>query len=162
MKYFHTHISILIVCIGLVSCAERPHRSDPDQLQFVVWDDIIILDMYINNRKAKFIVDTGASISLIDTNQSAKYRYQYYANDNKGQLTGFGGQENFVRTSVIELSSCEGVHYNNVKFYAANLNHINKVLSSRNIQVLGILGADFLNGHKVVINYHTRRLVITR
>ena len=58
-------------------------------------DKRLIVAVKINGKSANMLVDTGASMSLVDDNQSGKYGYER-RNKLSGTITGVGGEQSDV------------------------------------------------------------------
>lgn len=133
---------------------ERP------MVDFEIHGNMLIVEGYVNQKWAKFIVDTGASISLLDYNQSKKYKFDYFINT-QSRLTGFGGRSRLMNTSEISFK-LKGISDQGSNFLASDLSGINRALSKSNQRVLGILGSDFLKAHGAIIDYQLRRIMLSR
>ena len=69
-----------ILTIGIAcSCTIQQPVPSSTSIDFEVHHNILIIEGYVNERWAKFVVDTGASTSLLDQNQSKKYRFFEFA-----------------------------------------------------------------------------------
>lgn len=106
----------------------------------------IILSVKINKKKARFVVDTGASNSVIDENQ--KERLNINAAISDIVATGAG------RTDIpIAIAK-------NVKL-EINLDHVNLAIIDYNGQrVDGIIGSDILTEINAIIDYNDLNIFI--
>ncbi len=127
-------------------------------IDFETHNNIIIVEAYVNEKWAKFVVDTGASISLLDFNQSKKYRFNYSI-DPETRLTGFGGRSKLMRTSDVSFQFKEVTNYH-PNFFASDLSGLNRILSQHNQKILGILGSDFLKRNGAIIDYSANKIDI--
>lgn len=59
-------------------------------------DKRLIIEVKVNDKKAYFLIDTGASIGLIDNNKRKKFDLSV-GNKYKGTLVGAGGEMRNVR-----------------------------------------------------------------
>ncbi|MEQ9404294.1 MAG: aspartyl protease family protein [Cyclobacteriaceae bacterium] len=125
-------------------------------VNFEIHNNILIVEAYVNQKWAKFVVDTGASISLLDYNQAKKYDFRYFA-DTDTKLTGFGGRSRLMKTSGVAFR-LHGLNDRESGFFASDLSGINKILSGSNQRVLGILGSDFLIANGAVIDYQLEKI----
>lgn len=68
-------------------------------------DKRLIIEVLINDKKAYFLIDTGASVGLIDKNQKKKYDLAIGKKFN-GSLVGAGGEIDDVRycNTLIDFS----------------------------------------------------------
>ncbi len=115
--------------------------------------------MNINGKPAKFLVDTGASVSLIDMKQEKKYHFSSYENLGSGVMNSFSGLNKLMLTSRIEVKHNQNT-FKGFKFYAANIDYLHRFLEKRSIHILGIVGADFLLKNKAIIDYQNRKLIL--
>ena len=149
-----------ILTIGIAcSCTIQQPVSSSTSIDFEVHHNILIIEGYVNERWAKFVVDTGASTSLLDQNQSKKYRFSYSV-DPEVRLTGFGGRTALMKTSSV-LFNLKGLSSSEYSFSASDLRGLNTILAQNNQKVLGIIGSDFLRHHGAIIDYSQNKIVFT-
>lgn len=115
--------------------------------------------MNINGKPAKFLVDTGASVSVIDMKQEGKYHFSYSKNLGNGVMNSFSGINKLMLTSRIEVKHNQYT-FRGFKFYASNIDYLQRFLEKRSIHILGIVGADFLIKNKAIIDYQNRKLIL--
>ncbi len=154
---------ILLIIVFTISGCTRDTRmnasENPTAIDFEVHQNVIIVEAFLNNRWGKFIIDTGASVSLLDFNQSKKYNFSYSV-DADNRLTGFGGRTRLMKTSVVDFKIQKTISSRSYRFSASDLSGLNAVLSQSQQRVLGVLGNDFLQSHGVVIDYPKKKLLI--
>lgn len=133
--------------------------ENPTAIDFEVHQNIIIVEAFLNNRWGKFIIDTGASISLLDFTQAKKYNFTY-SMDTDRRLTGFGGRTRLMKTSMVDFTMQKAASNRSFRFSASDLSGLNTILSQSEQRVLGILGNDFLQSYGVIIDYPKKKLLI--
>ena len=143
------------------SCTSSKLPSQQTPLKFQIWDNIIYLDVKVNGKKARFIVDTGAALSLIDVNQSKFYGFDVTQLDHSNFIQGFGSKNQLLAASHINVQYHE-FDLRGLKFWGSDLSHLNDFLQPRNIKILGVLGSDYLAQEKAIIDYERRSLVLNR
>ena len=150
----------ILMCLVLQGCVTQRLSNEVNEssINFEVHNNIIIVEAYVNQKWAKFVVDTGASISLLDFNQSKKYRFNYFI-DPESRLTGFGGQSKLMKTSDVSFYFKE-VDNHHPTFFASDLSGLNRILSQHNQKILGILGSDFLKTNGAIIDYSAQKIGI--
>lgn len=148
---------VFIMGIALFSCASPPQRSSPDELTIRITENLILVKLLVNGKQANFIVDTGASVSIIDRQQASKYRFRCFDNLDQGSMNSMAGISSLILTSGIELRY-QNHQFRHVKFYASDMDYINRFMKERHVYILGILGADFLKRNQAVIDYKHRRI----
>lgn len=151
---------ILFIGIGFSCATQLPSAPVVSpEVAFEVHHNILIVGGYVNDKWAKFIVDTGASTSLLDLNQSKKYKFSY-AIDPETRITGFGGRSHLMRTSTV-LFNLNGLSAGDYQFSASDLKGLNNILAQNNQRVLGIIGSDYLRHHGAIIDYSQNKIVFT-
>jgi hypothetical protein len=128
-------------------------------IDLIIQKKIAFVEFDTNGKRGLFILDTGASISLIDKAQANEYDFEYYPQNGEGNIHGLGGKNSFNVTSSIDLRYGTSFKVRH-KFYSSDLGALKSFLLLNNIKILGILGADFFLCHKVIIDYSKSRLVI--
>ena len=149
-----------ILLIGICfSCGiQQQSATVPNpSVDFEVHHNLLIIEGYVNDKWAKFIVDTGASTSVLDLSQSKKYKFSY-AIDPDTRMAGFGGHSKLMKTSSVQFM-LDGLPTNELNFSASDLRGINTVLLQKNQKILGIIGSDFLRNHRAVIDYDRNKIV---
>lgn len=152
---------MIIISFGLSSNRVFTPFCGSHEIPITIYWNIIFIELEVNDRPAMFIVDTGASVSLVDRQQASEYEFICHENVGSGKINGLTGINTLVPTSRINVS-----HYNykfrGIKFYAIDIDPIHEYLEKRNIHILGILGADFLIKNKAVIDYENKILILNR
>ena len=141
------------------SCTSSKLPLQHTSLQFQVWDNIIYLDVKVNGKKARFIVDTGAALSLIDINQSKRYGFKVFEGNHTNFIQGFASQSQLYNTSSVRVQY-QDLDLNRIKFWGFDLSHLNDFLQPRYIKILGVLGSDYLAREKAIIDYGHRAVVL--
>lgn len=107
----------------------------------------------VNGIKGRFILDTGAGATIVESTKKDKFNMKVEADTIKA--TGAGGTGLEVQSSdgnVFELVA--GHAQKNFTFKLLSLEHINGALRSLQLEEIdGIIGADFLSGRSAVIDY---------
>lgn len=106
----------------------------------------------INRTEGRFILDTGAGISVIEEQSSEKFNLKAVMSDCKA--TGVGSGEIHVYKSEANQLNIDGYHIENLILMVINLEHVNNRLESAGIEkVDGVLGSDVLTRAKAIIDY---------
>jgi hypothetical protein len=109
---------------------------------------LLFVRLNINGKGGHFLVDTGANISALDIKQMDEYSFGH--NDVDSPVTGVGGKWIiYEATNVI-------VDYNgeilDINFTVNDLTHVREALSEY-VNLLGIIGGDFLIKNNMIIDY---------
>ena len=120
---------------------------------------ILISALFADNFEAKWAIDTGASKTVFDINLD-KF-YITLSDEDTDELHSAGTNGNPIKTTVALLKpfSIGNLKIENQKVPLIDLTNINKLYQkTRNIQICGLLGGDFLKKHNAVIDYREKIL----
>lgn len=113
----------------------------------------ILLSVKINEKKARFVVDTGASNSVIDENQ--KERLNINAAISDIVATGAGRTDIPIAIAKNVKLEINSLLLDNKEFIVMNLDHVNLAIMDYNGQrVDGIIGSDILTEIHAIIDYN--------
>ena len=149
MKNFNLSKLLVLLLIILVSGCKKD--TDPSTIQFSTQKNVPVIYVKVNNKPAIFILDTGASVSIIDKNFKTHYGFGTMENLNEGTITGVGGT---VRME--DVYNCEvkyGDSILNVDLKSISLSHLAKVSN-----IVGVIGSDYFVKNKVSIDYNSKTL----
>jgi len=106
----------------------------------------------IHNKKARLILDTGASTTCINIHRASYFDIIHEESEIKLSGAGTSGvRTNFSHKNDLKIGSWKTQSIALVLF---DLNHINISLSEVGEEAVdGILGADFLKKHRAIIDY---------
>lgn len=143
---------IWILChLIFVGCTMQGHQFS-NAIKLHQRADLLFVTLKVNDKKAIFLVDTGASKSLIDQNQTQRYQFTLINELGSGTVRGLGGQEQLRPIQDITVTH-QQIKLRGLKFYATDLNPINRHLEQYGFSILGVVGADFLNRNQATISY---------
>jgi hypothetical protein len=112
-------------------------------------------------RPARFIIDTGAGGTVLDSNAVSKYKLKLSSASRKGGGVGSAA----MRMSYVvkhDLSLLD-LDLSDTKLLTLNLAHVNAGLKSARVApVVGVLGADVLWRRHAVIDYDRGLLLLSR
>lgn len=108
-----------------------------------------MLNVFINGKGARLLIDSGATSSYLDITQSKHYRFTVEKSED--DVAGIGGTRDIYDIYNVTLLLRGGVLKH--KFKGMDLSSV----TSRK-HIVGILGTDFLNKHEVMINYKDKFL----
>lgn len=139
----------IIALLILASCGKS--EPEPNQIRFAKVNSLPIIEVTINGKNARLLVDTGASQSLLDVTASQRYGFNAFEVDD--EFHGIGGV-----STVFEVNKAT-VRYRdsllNANFKAADLGHLR-----RSYGISGIVGSDWLRKRAAQINYSNNMITL--
>lgn len=113
----------------------------------------------INNVKATFLIDTGASNSCISLENIDVYDLK--TEGEKFEASGASDKKMEAILSKECRFKLGRFSMKKQKFILLDLNHINSLLESQNVKKInGIIGAEFLKAAKAIIDYDNLNLFL--
>ncbi len=113
----------------------------------------------INNIKATFLIDTGASNSCISLENIDVYDLK--TEGEKFEASGASDKKMEAILSKECRFKLGRFSMKKQKFVLLDLNHINSLLESQNVKKInGIIGAEFLKAAKAIIDYDNLNLFL--
>ena len=143
---------VLLTLFSFMACHPQDKSFEGDnKVSFASYNKLPIVEGKINNRKAFFILDSGASISVLDENQANKYDFDVL--DSPGnEAAGYGGVAQFSNAfnANVELG---GVQFTS-NYRAQDLTAIVSIMEAQEgIIIAGIIGNDVMKPNKFIINF---------
>lgn len=145
-------IFLILVIAVITACT---HNNPNNMVDFTYAGNIPIIGDTINNEIVHFIIDTGAGISIINSDyyQSNK-RNLIYLDDVELQLFGINGVAPYQKSTTVGLHTSIGY----CKFQESDLSPVVEKINVLGYNVIGIIGSDFWrNGY--IINYKTKQVL---
>jgi len=104
----------------------------------------------LNGKDAYFIVDCGATFSVLDINGSNNFNFT--TEDSDEDAVGYGGQANFQKADGVEVC-VSGVTFN-ADFSAQDLSAIVDVIrQNEGLLINGIIGCNIIKSYGFIINF---------
>ena len=118
----------------------------------------ITATLKVNGKPCVFLVDTGGGGTLI--NMSKKSKHALEAEGKRDYAAGIGSVSSLVKTSAI--LQVNGKDFKSEDLYLMDISYINtEFRKTKGRQVDGVLGTDFLERHKAIIDYlHSKMYLI--
>jgi hypothetical protein len=115
----------------------------------------------LSGRPARFVVDTGAGGTILDSHALAKYKLKLSSASRKGGGVGSGAMRmNYVARHDLTLVDLD---LSGTKLLTLDLSHVNAGLKKSKVApVVGVLGADVLWRHHAVIDYDRSHMLLSR
>ena len=108
---------------------------------------LAIINIPINGKNERFLVDTGSSSSYIST-EFLKTKRKFNLNERTASYASATSYIEYKTTRVKVTLFGESYWFNTISLYALN--------RSLGNGVIGILGSDFLRRNKLIIDYNKR------
>ena len=120
---------------------------------------ILIEGEFHDKTISSWIIDTGASKSVMDVNQKAYY--EILDSDNEDDYHSAGINQGMMETSVGKLFFLKfgELEITNLKMALINLDHVNEIYGKyTSCQIAGLLGGDILMQYKCRIDYQSKTI----
>ena len=106
----------------------------------------------LNGNDANFILDTGASGTVIDAKRKEKFQMESKATDR--QAAGAGGSTMQMQVSNDNELRLGDLNMQDMDLMMINLDHVNMAFERLGIEpVDGVIGADVLTDYEAIIDY---------
>lgn len=121
----------------------------------------VIIEVFVNSVKGFFIIDNGASHSCIDINKSEKFNLKYKVSNESASSATQEINETFIsKKNEIKFENIKSIIHDFILF---NMSHIHKtILDKDEIDIDGLIGADFLIKHKCIIDFELNKIYLKK
>jgi len=149
---------LFLLTISLFSCAHDINlsKAKSEKNQIIRFKRIAgripVISATLNGKPAYFIIDTGASVSVLNEPEAKSYGFIVGANDDVN-VTGFTGTSNMRRVvnCTLQVGTLKITH---IRFSCKNINElVTVVYGNENIKISGILGSDLLGQYRMQIDF---------
>jgi len=157
---------VILISLLLILASFRPEQlktsksiskdKTPKTIALIHHKYLYFVPIKLNNRNANLLLDTGAAASLLDINQSDKYKFTF--NETDSRLAGIGGL-----SSRYNVANCKFEHDSimlKVYPFGANLKLVVESFDADGMPIVGVLGSDFLRSNDAIIDYKNKELII--
>lgn len=118
------------------------------------------LNLKINGAAGNFIIDTGASHSVIDEVSAGKFSLKFSDKASK-DAGGLGNSALKTRKSTRNMIDLKGFQIKKAVLIAIDLSHVNDTLKKGGSgRIDGVIGSDILKKHKALIDYSEKALYL--
>ena len=119
----------------------------------------LIVKASVNGKNGFFLIDTGSSISLLNSSVLKKYKLEENPFDHRKAI-GFNGSRMIIK-KVSNGNVVLGETFSHDDFYSMDLSRIaDAIFAETGIKIVGIIGADLLIKYKGIIDYNQRYLTL--
>jgi clan AA aspartic protease (TIGR02281 family) len=121
----------------------------------------LLINIRVNGKTLRLLVDTGASKTIFDKNRARKFLAEEKLKKHDKLSTGLGTSNMKCHLAVIKRISLGEIEIKNYKTVVMDLSHVNVAYRQMKQKPIdGVLGSDILKKHKAVIDYGKRTLVL--
>jgi len=149
-------IIFFTLVIILTTSISEPINKNSHEFKLYEKKGLYFVRLTLNGYIGNFLLDTGATISIIDINQSKNYKFKYHTTNS--ELSGIGGS--LIKYRITNTMVSDRDYILNIKFSGIDLKPVISDLRKRNMHVIGIIGGDYLTHCSAVINYKEKTLTI--
>lgn len=154
------NLILLSFILLFISCKGQDNSFEGDnKVNFISVNKVPVVKGTLNGKEAFFIVDSGASLSVLDESQSDDYNFSTMASDSKA--AGYGGVAQFNEATGVEVTI--GGKKFITDFKSQNLSAIVQLIKNEeNIEICGIIGSDIMKSYNFIINYSNLSISISK
>lgn len=119
-----------------------------------------IVNVSINGKQSHFVLDSGASVSVVNNDELIKFRLIPTSEIDNAQATGLGGNVNAQSFNVDSLK-IQNFKTNTTHIFAMDLSHVVNALNSiSSVPIAGVIGQDILVAHEAIIDIASNTLYL--
>jgi len=145
---------IFIIIFFIVSCSiPRSSTIGIQEIKLHEWKNMHFIDITLNGKDSKLLIDTGASKSLLDISKAEEYQFSYVLLSNN-QYVGLGGLESIYAPYDYKIEDFI------ISFLGADLSEIQHYFNRDGVYIVGILGSDYLEKNDCRIDFKKNILYI--
>ncbi len=137
------------------------------ELNLVVTGHYEITNSSINDIPLCLIVDSGASMSVLNQELEDKFKWiideptEDEQNSEDTKVAGYGAISDGVEFATINKLQLGEIILDNIKVGLIDFSHINQAYTLLNLPPIdGIIGADLLKNYKAIIDYSSDKLYL--
>ncbi|MGE0636632.1 MAG: retropepsin-like aspartic protease [Bacteroidia bacterium] len=119
----------------------------------------LLIAVKINGKKARLLVDTGASRTVFDINRISKFTKRKKFNKNEQLSTGLGTNSMQSHNTLLKKFEIGKLKIENFEAILLDLKHVNESYEKIGLgSIDGVLGGEILVTFKAVIDYGKKQL----
>lgn len=152
-------IILLTITLGvIIGCKKEVSNDFIYRHEFVQRDYLPMVEGTLNGKKAYFLLDTGASVSILDLKASSMYGVNDLGEDDI-PISGYGG----TSTGVSRLSNVD-VKLGNLKsvdkFLGKDIGYLIKTIkNATGYQIVGIIGNNNIAGDNMILDFENNMIL---
>lgn len=159
LKIQHAYWAMLgfAALLMLSGCSSNAYLSEVKQLRFTTIGRIPVVEGKINGKRAYFIIDTGASCSILNQSVSDRFGFKSFVKSDE-HVVALEGQArmNHAFNCLVEVGP---LRLKNVIFRTKCMdNFVSVIQTHENIEIAGIIGSDIFNRYGIAINFKSNTI----
>ncbi len=160
-------ISITTIFITFFSCGDNvsipKENTQASSVQFFSNVKVPVVEGTLNGKKAFFIIDSGASVSVLDEKQSNRYGYHidegFFENST---IAGYGGTSS-VSAAAVGVDLVIGNKELSTDYRSKDISEVvNVIKQNTGVTITGIIGSDIMKSYKFVLDYSSNSVYIKK
>lgn len=119
----------------------------------------LMIEVYVNDKKAIMLIDTGASKTVFDKNRISNFLDHSDFELNEQLSTGLGTNSMQSHSTLVHTLRLGELIITDYKVVLLDLSHVNISYNSLKLPSIdGVLGSDILLKYKAVVDYSKKQL----
>lgn len=145
------NLLVLFVLSMFLSCNAQDNSFEGDgKVDFITVNKVPVVEGTLNGKTAFFIVDSGASLSVLDDSQSDYFGFS--TSKSNIAAAGYGGVASFGNAYDVKLTI--GGKKFDTDFKSQDLSKIVDLIRENDgVEISGIVGSDIMKNYHFIIDY---------
>lgn len=152
-------VTTLLILL-MIGCKKEENVSNDFvyKHEFVQRDFLPIVAGTLNGSKVYFLLDTGASISILDLKQSSRFGVKQGLLEDL-QIGGYGGvTSNITRLENVDIRL--GTEIMTQDFKGKDIQYLIKAIyQNTGVSILGIIGNDNISNSNLILDFETNNIL---
>lgn len=145
-----TVVILAIIINGVEDYCKQRKRENMSFREAMDLVELPVITFYNNNKKFNFLLDTGATLSIIDSNSLKQMNYI----DLKETGSVYGMEGNKIDVNYVELNLKYKSQIYNDEFQVVDMSSaFNQVKAESGVTLSGILGSLFFKKYQYVLDF---------
>lgn len=122
----------------------------------------LLVDAFVNGRQASFIIDTGASQTVMDKTRAKHFLDGAGVEESETLSKGLGTDSMQSFTTMVNSLSMGSFKVQAQEIVLLDLSHVvNSYIEMGHPAIDGVIGGDILSDHEAVIDYGKQKLILS-
>ena len=153
-------ITIILLVVAISIYYVKFYKKKP-QIAASFKDSVDLLKVPVitftnNNQQFYFLIDSGASHSIININSIAKFKYQEV--NGNSRIYGVEGNRLTATRVVVELKKKNYLFIN--EFNVLHVGGLDNIKAKYGVEIAGLIGSDFLKKYEFLVDFKKLRYYI--